>query len=92
MISISELKTSRVALSYSDGFSAPEQIQGRVDRIGTHTDIYSVGASLYYALTGKLYSNNFDEIEMNVDDSELMKVLTNTIHPKLKGKIILWDL
>ena len=69
---------------FSDGFTEPEKT-----RPTNQTDIYSVGATLFYALTGNLYnSNNYDEIEMNVDDSELMKVLTNTIHPKLKGKII----
>lgn len=69
---------------FSEGFTEPEN-----ERSTNKTDIYSVGATLFYALTGNLYnSNNYDEIEMNVDDSELMKVLTNTIHPKLKGKII----
>lgn len=37
-------------LSFSEEFSAPEQIQGKIDKIGTHTDIYSIGALLFYKL------------------------------------------
>ena len=36
--------------SYSDGFSAPEQIHGKIYKIGFHTDIYSIGAILFYKL------------------------------------------
>lgn len=68
---------------FSDGFTEPEN-----KRPTNQTDIYSVGATLYYAVIGKKYDNNFNEIETDINNSELMKVLTNTIHPKLKGKII----
>ena len=54
MISFEDLKkNARLILSYSDGFSAPEQFQGRVDKIGAHTDIYSIGAVFFYKLFGR---------------------------------------
>lgn len=40
----------KVNISYTEGFSAPEQIQGRINRIGKHTDIFSIGAILFYKL------------------------------------------
>ena len=41
-------------ISYSDGFSAPEQLRGKNSRIGVHTDIYSIGALLFYKLFGRV--------------------------------------
>ena len=54
MISFADLKRgAAVTVSYSDGFSAPEQVQGKVGKIGTHTDIFSIGAVLFYKLFGR---------------------------------------
>lgn len=55
-------KNGRFYLSFSEGFSAPEQIKGKIDKIGTCSDIYSIGALLYYKLFGK---------KPNVDDCRL---------------------
>ena len=49
--SIEELQQgNNFSLSYSEGFSAPEQVQGKVGKIGRHTDIFSVGAMVFYKL------------------------------------------
>ncbi len=40
-------------LSFSKGFSAPEQIQGKIRKMGFHTDIYSIGAVLFYKMFGR---------------------------------------
>lgn len=37
-------------ISYSEGFSAPEQVHKKLNKIGFHTDIYSIGAILFYKL------------------------------------------
>jgi WD40 repeat protein/serine/threonine protein kinase len=34
-------------------YMSPEQAAGRLDRLGTASDVYSLGATLYYVLTGK---------------------------------------
>ena len=34
-------------------FMAPEQAAGRVDELGSASDVYSLGATLYYVLTGR---------------------------------------
>lgn len=48
---LSELAEKKeLNLSFSEGFSAPEQMQGRIDKIGPHTDIYALGAVLFYKL------------------------------------------
>lgn len=38
----------RAGVPYSDGFSAPEQVQGNIRKIGFHSDIYSIGAMLFF--------------------------------------------
>ena len=32
---------------------SPEQAAGQLDRLGPHSDVYSLGATLYYLLAGK---------------------------------------
>jgi serine/threonine protein kinase len=37
----------------STGYLAPEQVEGRRDLVGPPTDVYGLGATLYFALTGQ---------------------------------------
>ncbi|MBD5395547.1 MAG: serine/threonine protein kinase [Lachnospiraceae bacterium] len=54
IIAIDELaKTDKVRLSFSDGFSAPEQVRGEINKIGKTTDIYSIGALVFFKLFGR---------------------------------------
>ena len=41
-------------LSYTKGFSAPEQVYGWTDRIGTESDIFSLGALTFFKLFGRV--------------------------------------
>lgn len=40
-------------ISYSRGFAPLEQKAGKLSRIGRHTDVYSIGALLFYLLFGR---------------------------------------
>lgn len=42
-------------ISFSKGFAAPEQLRGEWNQISERTDIYAIGAMLYYALFGDKY-------------------------------------
>ena len=54
VIGMEELRQSTtIRLSFSDGFSAPEQVRGKVSDICNKTDIYSIGAVVFYKLFGR---------------------------------------
>ena len=83
LISFEELKKNpRLILSYSDGFSAPEQFQGRVDKIGTHTDIYSIGAVFFYKLFGRKVEFGDCTLAARYDFSKI-KYPDNRYQPRL---------
>ena len=47
----SDIDDKRVLdLSFPNGFSAPELIQGKISKLGIRTDVYAIGALLYYKL------------------------------------------
>lgn len=79
---------------FSEGYSAAELMQGRVDRIGLHTDIYSIGAILFAKLFGRLPSLEdcrisafYDYKEMLYQDERYQPVfyrkLTSVLHNSL---------
>lgn len=78
-----ELKQdSGFRLSFSEEFSAPEQIQGKIHKIGTHTDIYSIGAVLFY----KLFDRKPDSRDCRISSEynfDLMKYRNEKYQPRL---------
>jgi len=56
----------------SPSYMAPEQAQGRNDRVGPHTDVYALGAILYQMLTGRapFLANTAAETMMQVVQRE----------------------
>lgn len=55
MVSKEELKNNEsMQLSYSDGFSAPELVQGRRSKICEATDVYGIGAIIFFKLFGRV--------------------------------------
>lgn len=80
--------------SYSDGFSAPEQVQGKIQKIGMHTDIYSIGAMVFYKLFGRKPSEEdgrissvyrFDDMQFSGEKYQpgLYRVLQNFLSKTL---------
>lgn len=45
-------------------FMSPEQAAGELDRLGPASDIYSLGATLYYVLTGKTPFDGLEVLEI----------------------------
>lgn len=71
-----------VRLSFSDGFAAPELARGNRNRICEGTDIYSIGAVVFYKLFGRT-PNAFDgAVEANYDFSQ-MKIRDERCQPDL---------
>ncbi len=48
------IKTYAGQVMGTPAFASPEQLQGRVDLTDTRSDIYSLGATLYYIVTGTI--------------------------------------
>lgn len=83
IISIDELaKTDKVRLSFSDGFSAPEQVRGEIGKIGKATDIYSIGALVFYKLFGRKPVLKDCKIS-SVFNFQTMKYASEKYQPKL---------
>lgn len=87
LVTLDELKSNaKYRLSFSDGFSAPEQIQGKISKIGYHTDIYSIGALVFYKIFGRKagledckISTKFDFAQIKYKDSRYQPVLFKKI-------------
>ncbi len=55
-------------------YMSPEQAEGKLDQIGTPSDVYSLGATLYHLLTGKppIEDGSIEEILDRVRRSEIL--------------------
>lgn len=80
--SICSVYESPTAFKGTPGFSDPTMPANNLN------DIYSIGATFFYALTGKIYDDkNFAIIQDLVESSPLLRNVTN-LHPKLKPRIV----
>ena len=71
-----------VKLSYSKGFAPVELQTAKMNKLGPHTDIYSIGALLYYLLFGKT-PEAADCEENAAYDYSVMKYRQESFHDKL---------
>jgi serine/threonine-protein kinase len=56
---------TRAGVSFgTPGFMAPEQAEGRLEQIGPHTDIYSLGATLFALASGEFVLKSDDPAEI----------------------------
>lgn len=101
---IEDLRNKKIVnLSYSEGFSAPEQVQGNITKIGPRTDIYAIGALLFFKLFNRKptfdecrYSASFDYKEMSFYDERLRpafyRCLNEILHRTLATSTLLrWN-
>ncbi len=87
IISISDLSNRKsINISFSEGFSAPEQAYGKVKNINTHTDIYSIGALLFYKLFGRKAESKHSDMGVVYNYKEC-KYYDERLQPKLYRKI-----
>ena len=83
VMSFDELaQNSKFRLSFSDGFSAPEQIQGKINKIGMHTDIFSIGAIVFYKLFNRKPKSEDCKIS-SIYNFEKMQFSSEKYQPKL---------
>ncbi len=66
-------KLEEYRLSYSTGFAPVEQKMADVMNIGKHTDIYSLGAILFWLLYGRIYKSAEIGMDFKWDDIILQK-------------------
>lgn len=79
---ISDIETGKCGYaSYSDGWAAPEQKQGKINKLCPATDIYAIGAVLFEKIMGRQVNNDdigyFAEWEFDGDIFE-------NVNPKIK--------
>lgn len=102
--SLTELKDLRDGnedrLSYSKGFSAPELVRRKKKKICTATDIYSIGAVIFYKIFGRTpelrdreWDARYDPTKINFPDKpyqpKLFQKLTDFFHKTLSATISL---
>lgn len=80
--SVSDIETGKYRYaSYSDGWAAPEQKQGKINKLCPATDIFAIGAVLFEKIMGRQVNNDdigyFAEWEF---DGELFE----NVNPKIK--------
>ena len=80
--SIEDIKSGKVkCVPYSKGWAAPEQMQGKIDKLCPATDIYSIGATLFQKVMGRAVEN--EDIGI-FSDWDLEGELFDDINPAIK--------
>lgn len=80
--------SNKIRLSYSKGFAAIELEAAKIERLGAYTDVYSVGALLFWLLFGSTPTAldceqdaciNFDKVKYNTEqyNPKLFRCLSN---------------
>lgn len=69
------------SVSYSKGWAAPELVQGKISSLCNATDLYSIGAILFYKVMGRPVTN--DDIGLFAD-WDFEGVLFDDVNPKIK--------
>ncbi|MBQ7852586.1 MAG: serine/threonine protein kinase [Muribaculaceae bacterium] len=72
-------------IAYTRGFAPTEQIDGSLDKMGTHTDMYSLGATLYNLLTGTVPPSPSD---IDADGLPAIPGISATLHQAIKQCLI----
>lgn len=79
-------RKSEDRMSFSDGFAAPELVRGKRDSLCEATDIYSIGAVLFYKLFGR--KPTVMDTSLGSDyDFQTMKYSQEPCHPALYRKL-----
>lgn len=87
LVEIEDLREgSGIRISCSDGFSAPELVQGDLGKIGVTADIYSVGAVVFYKIFGRK-PGIWDQTWNAAYDFSAMAFLDSRYQPKLFPKL-----
>lgn len=94
---IQDLKSGRVsAISYSEQWAAPEQLQGRIDKFCPATDIYSIGSILFKCVMGRNVQNHdmglFSEWQFEGQlfekvNPKIKRLLSNIFHKTLSANV-----
>lgn len=72
-VPVSDLRTCRYAFgSYSAGWAPPEQVRWDVGRMGPASDVYAVGAVLFWLVTGRRPTKPGDPGVSGISDIELI--------------------
>ena len=94
---ISDIETGKCGYaSYSDGWAAPEQKQGKINKLCPATDIYAIGAVLFEKILGRQVDNDdvgyfaewsFDNELFEDVNPKIKRLLTNIFKKTLAASI-----